>query len=138
MASLIYNSCVDDAVRGLIDFDGDSFKLMLVTSGYAADKDAHTKRSDVTNEATGVVYASGGSATNVTVTKDTANDRVDIEFSDVSWASETITAAGAVIYKTTGTASTDNLVCYLDFGGDVTATNGTFTVSVTSPLRFAN
>lgn len=138
MASIIYNSCLDDAVRGNIDFDTDSFKIMLVTSTYTADKDTHTKRSDVTNEVSGTGYTSGGAASAVTVTKDTTNDRIDIEFADVSFSSATITAAGAVIYKTTGTASTDNLVAYLDFGGDVTSTNGTFTVDITSPLRLSN
>jgi hypothetical protein len=138
MASIIYNSCLDDAVRGNIDFDTDSFKIMLVTSSYTADKDTHTKRSDVTNEASGTGYTSGGAASAVTVTKDTTNDRIDIDFADVSFTSATITAAGAVIYKNTGTASTDNLVAYLDFGGDVTSTNGTFTVDITSPLRLSN
>ena len=138
MASIIYNSALDDAVKGNIDFDTDAFKIMLVTSSYTADKDAHTKRSDVTNEVTGTGYTSGGDSTSVTVTKDTANDRIDIDFTDVSWTTATITAAGAVIYKTTGTASTDNLVAYLDFAGDVTSTNGTFTVDITSPLRIQN
>jgi hypothetical protein len=72
------------------------------------------------------------------VTNDTANDRIDINFADVSWASATLTAAAAVIYKTTGTASTDNLVAYLDFAGNVISTNGTFTVDITSPLRIQN
>ena len=35
MASIIYNSALDDAVKGNIDFDTDSFKVMLVTSSYA-------------------------------------------------------------------------------------------------------
>ena len=138
MASIIYNSALEDAVIGNIDFDTDSFKIILVTSTYSADKDAHTKRSDVTNEVTGTGYTTGGVSTAVTVTKDTTNDRVDIDFADVSWASATITAAGAVIYKTTGSASADNLVAYMDFGSDITSTNGTFTVDVTSPLRIQN
>ena len=33
MASLIYNSAIDDIVRGAIDADADSFKAMLVTKG---------------------------------------------------------------------------------------------------------
>ena len=69
---------------------------------------------------------------------DTANDRVDINFADVTWASSTITAAAAVVYKYTGTAADDLLVAYLDFGGDVSSTSGDFTVSTTTPLRFAN
>lgn len=138
MASLIYNSCLNDMATGAIDFDTNAFKIILVTSSYTPNKDTHTKRSDVTNEITGTGYTAGGSTTTVTVTNDTANDRIDINFSDVSWSSATLTAAAAVIYKTTGTASTDNLVAYLDFGGSVTSTNGTFTLDITSPLRIQN
>ncbi len=138
MASLIYNSCLNDMATGAIDFDTNSFKIELVTSSYTPNKDTHTKRSDVTNEISGTGYTEGGVSTAVTVTNDTANDRIDINFADVSWASATLTAAAAVIYKTTGTASTDNLVAYLDFGGNVTSTNGTFTLDITSPLRIQN
>ena len=138
MASLIYNSALNDMATGAIDFDTNSFKIILVTSSYTPNKDTHTKRSDVTNEVSGTGYTAGGDLTSVTVTNDTANDRIDINFSDVSWSSATLTAAAAVIYKTTGTSSTDNLVAYLDFGGNVTSTNGTFTLDITSPLRIQN
>ena len=138
MASLIYNSCLNDMATGAIDFDTNSFKIELVTSSYTPNKDTHTKRSDVTNEISGTGYTAGGVSTAVTVTNDTANDRIDINFADVSWSSATLTAAAAVIYKTTGTASTDNLVAYLDFAGNVISTNGTFTVDITSPLRIQN
>jgi hypothetical protein len=85
MASLMYNSALDDALRGNIDFDTDSFRAMLVTSSYSPNKDTHTKRSDVTNEvgASGSYAAGGGTAT-VTVTKDTVNDRIDISLGAVS------------------------------------------------------
>lgn len=139
MASLVYNSAIEDAIEGRIDFDTDTFKIMLVTSSYTPNKDTHTKRSDVTNEVSGTGYSSGGDTTAVTVTNDTANDRIDVEFGNVSWASSTITAAAGVIYKARGgLSSADELVAYLDFGGDVTSTNGTFQVTVTSPLRFQN
>lgn len=139
MASIVYNSALDDLAKGAIDFDTDTFKIMLVTSSYTPNKDTHTKRSDVTNEVSGTGYTSGGDATAVTVTKDTANDRLDIDFGNVSWSSATLTARGGVIYKSRGgLASADELVAYLDFTSDVTSTNGTFTVDVTSPLRFQN
>lgn len=139
MASIVYNSALDDLAKGAIDFDTDTFKIMLVTSSYTPNKDTHTKRSDVTNEVSGTGYTSGGDTTAVTVTKDTANDRLDIDFGNVSWSSATLTARGGVIYKSRGgLASADELVAYLDFTSDVTSTNGTFTVDVTSPLRFQN
>lgn len=140
MASIVYNSALDDLAKGAIDFDTDTFKIMLVTSAYTPNKDTDLKRSNVTNEvANGNGYTTGGSTTAVTVTKDTANDRVDIGFGNVSWTSATITARGGVIYKSRGgLASADELVAYLDFTSDVTSTNGTYTVSVTTPLRFQN
>lgn len=139
MASLVYNSCIRNAVTGQIDFDTNTFYMMLVTSTYTPDQDTHLDRADVTNEVTGTNYTSAGQAVTVTVSAvDTANDRVDINFADVTWASSTITAAAAVVYKYTGTAADDLLVAYLDFGGDVSSTSGDFTVSTTTPLRFAN
>ena len=93
MASLIYNSCIDDMARGAIDFDTDTFKVMLVTSTY------------------------------------TANDKVTLSFAAVSWSTATITARGAVYYKSRGGASSaDELVAYVDFGGDVSSTGATFTL----------
>lgn len=135
----VYNSALEDLARGAIDFDTDTFRAMLVTATYVANKDTHLKRSDVTNEVTGTGYTAGGTPVTVTVTKDTANDRLDISFSNPSWANSTITARGVVIYKARGGAATaDELVCYGDFGANVSSTNGTFTVNFTSPLRFQN
>jgi len=129
MASLIYNSCIDDLARGAIDFDTDTFKVMLVTSTYTPNKDTHDKRDDVTNEVSGTGYTAGGSASVCTVTKDTANDKVTLSFAAVSWATATITARGAVYYKSRGGASSaDELVAYVDFGGDVSSTGATFTL----------
>ena len=129
MASLIYNSFWDDVSRALLDVDGSTFKMMLVTSGYVPDKDTHTKRSDVTNEvaATGN-YSTGGQTVACTVTKDTTNDRIVFTFAETTWANSTITARGAVIYQNVGSASTDRLVAYNDFGVNVNSTAASFIV----------
>jgi hypothetical protein len=133
MASLIYNSAIDDIVRGAIDADTDTFKALLVTSSYTPNKDTHDKRDDVTNEVTGTGYTAGGVTTACTVTKDTANDRVTLQFAAVSWATSTITARALVIYKSRGGASSaDNLVAYNDFGSDVSSTAGTFSVAAST------
>ena len=132
MASLIYNSAIDDLARNNIDFDTDTFKVMLVTSSYTPNKDSHDKRDDVTNEVTGAGYTAGGVASTVTVTKDNANDKVTIQFGAISWAASTITARGCVYYKSTGTASTDNLVAFNDFGSDVSSSGGTFAVAAST------
>ena len=129
MASLIYNSAVDDMARGAIDADTDTFKVMLVTSAYSPNKDTDLKRSAVTNEVSGTGYTAGGVTSACTVTKDTANDRVTLSFAAVNWATSTITARAAVIYKSRGgLASADELVCYVDFGGDVSSSSATFSL----------
>lgn len=135
MASLIYNSFMDDCFRGNISPEDDSFKGMLVTGAYTPDVDAHAKRSNVTNEVVGAGYTAGGVALTPTVTKDNANNRVTLGFNNPSWATASITARGMVIYKSRGgAASADELVAYVDFGSDVTSSGGTFSVTLTSPL----
>ena len=131
MANAVYNSFKGDSAKSIIDLDTDSFKIMLVTSAYSPNIDTHTKRSDITNEVSGTGYSAGGVAlTGVTVTVDTTNDRTVFDANDASWASSTITARGAVIYKSRGgAASADELVCYLDFGSDIVSTGGTFLIT---------
>jgi hypothetical protein len=138
MASLIYNSFVDDMARGAIDLDTDTFKVMLVSSAYSPNKDTDLKRSAVTNEVSGTGYTAGGVTSACTVTKDTANDRVTLSFAAVNWASSTITARAAVIYKSRGgLASADELVCYVDFGADVSSSSATFSLG-SSTITLAN
>lgn len=138
MASIIYNSFLDDVFRGNIDCDTDTFYVLLVTSSYTEDKDTHDKRDDVTNEVSGTGYTAGGVAATVTVTKDTANDRIDISLGSASWASSTITARKAVYYKRRGgAASADELVAVNDFGSDVITSSGTFTLNA-STVRIQN
>ena len=139
MASLIYNSCLDDVSRGNIDFDTDTFFAMLVTSTYVPNKDTDLKRSNVTNEvAVAGGYVAGGFVAAVTVTKDTVNDRIDVALGAISIPSATITARGAVYYKHRGGASSaDELVAYIDFGADIVSTNGTFALTA-STLRIQN
>jgi hypothetical protein len=138
MASFIYNSAIDDLANGNIDFGADTFYLLLVTSSYTANKDTHVKRNDVTNEVTGTGYTAGGAVIACTVTKDTATNKVTLNFSSVSFSTATITAAGAVIYKARGgTADADELVAFIDFGGNVSSTGATFSVGV-STITFQN
>lgn len=138
MSSFNYNSAIDDDANGNINFGSDTFNVMLVTASYVPNKRIHTKRSDVTNEVSGDGYSSGGSPVTVIVTKDTANDRVDVSLGAMSWLNSTITAAGAVYYKSRGGASSgDELVSYIDFGGSISSINGTFSLSA-STVRFQN
>lgn len=139
MASMILNSALHDEATGAIDYDTDSFKVMLLTNAATPDKDTWTKRSDVTNEVTGTGYTAGGAAVTVTVgAVDTTNDRVDITLGGKTWTTATITARYAVYYKARGGASSaDELVAVIDFGSDKTSTAADFALSA-STLRKTN
>lgn len=138
MPSLIYNRALELWARGSIDFDTDTFRVMLTTSAYTEDKDAHDFRNDVTNEVTGAGYTAGGNTVTVGVTLDTVNDRVDITLGGTTWPASTITARKAVYYKSRGgAAAADELVAVNDFGSDVISSAGTFTLNA-STLRISN
>lgn len=139
MASLIFNSFMDDLSKGNLKAT-DTFYGMLVTSSYTPDKDAHTKRSDVTNEISGTGYTAGGAASACTPTLDTATDRENWTFADIVWAASTIANARAcVIYKHRGgLASADELVAYCDFGANESSVAADFTAHFTAPLKLQN
>ena len=76
--------------------------------------------------ASGNGYTSGGQI--CTVTDVTVDGSVAIvDFADQSWTSATFTARGCLIYNSTKSNKT---VAVIDFGGEKTATNGTFTVQM--------
>lgn len=130
MADVIYNSFKRDIANGGIDLDTDTIKCALVTSSYTPDQDAHDNFDDVTNEVSGTGYTAGGATlASVTMTADNTGNKGVFDAADVSWATSTITARAAVLYKSTGTASTSKLIAYIDFGSNIVSTGGTFTIT---------
>jgi hypothetical protein len=130
MASFIYNSFWEDLARGAIDMDTDTFRMMLVTSSYTPDQDAHLKRSSITNEVTGTGYTAKGPTCACTVAKDNATNRVTFTFAGISLSTSTITARRGIIYKDrSGVSSADELVMVNDFGADIVTTAQTFAVA---------
>lgn len=112
-----------------VDWVGDTIKVMLCTSSYTPDQDAHTFKSDITNEITGAGYTAGGVAlASKTLTYTGAANKEVLDAADPSWASATFTARYAVVYKDTGTGSTSPVLGYVDFGADQTVTGATFTI----------
>jgi hypothetical protein len=133
MASVIYNSAKQKLINGGIDLDTDTIKVALVTSSYSPNIDTHDFFDDVTNEVTGTGYTAGGATlASVTLTVDTTNDRAVFDAADTTWGTSTITARGAVIYKSTGTASTSPLIAYIDFTTDQTSSAGNFIIQWSS------
>lgn len=128
MASKPFDSYLDDVYNSNINVSTDTFKVLLV-NGYTPNFGTHTKRSDVTGEVTGTGYTAGGNTVAATISKDTTNHRNDVAFAATSWTTATISATGAVYYKSRGgLASADELVAYDDFGGTITSTGGTFSL----------
>jgi hypothetical protein len=110
-----------------IDLSADTIKVMLCTSSYAVDQDAHQYKSSVTNEVSGTGYtANGATLGSPTLTYTGGTNTLAFDGADVSWAASTITARYAVVYDSTpGTDATRPLLMYVDFGADVATTSGT-------------
>lgn len=145
MSDLIYpiskkGSLGASANGGPIDWDADPIYCMLVNSTYVGTSLATLKTHDFindvqANEIIGTGYTAGGVQLSGAAIV-TSGDSQAIDFTDPSWASATITARGAVIYKRVGadlsTPADDPVLLLLDFGADKTSTGGTFTVVLNS------
>src|SRR3990167_11065378 len=131
MASIIYNSFWTRQMNGnAIDLDTDTIKVALMTSTYTPDQDAHDFFDDITNEVSGTGYSAGGATlASKTITEDDTNNGTVFDAADTSWTTSTITARYAVIYKSTGTASTSALIALIDFGSNKTSDAGTFQIT---------
>jgi len=124
-----YGNAFIKAFNKEIDFDTDTIKVMLCTSSYTPDQDAHDYKDDVTNEVVGDGYTAGGATlTNKTIGYTADTNVIKIDADDTSWAASTITARYAVIYDDTGTASTSPLLGYIDFGEDKSSSAGTLLI----------
>ena len=129
MASIVYTSVLADILNGNCNTTH-SYKAMLVTSAYTEDRNAHSKRSAITNEVTGTGYIAGGTPVTLSVAVDTASTppRVTVTIGAAVWASSTITARKLIIYRSRGgAASVDELVACVDNGVDLASNASTMT-----------
>jgi len=133
ITSAVCSSFKQELLQGKHDFDssgGDTFKIALYTSSAtlgAATTD-YSATNEITNDAGSAYVAGGATLTNAGVSLSSTTAFTD--FDDVSYSSASFTANGALIYNTTtdGGTGTTEAVCVIAFGGDKTATNGTFTI----------
>ena len=106
---------------------GATYKIALYTS--TATLSNSTTAWTASNEVTGGSssnYTAGGNTLTVSTSPTSTGNVAFMSFANSSWTNANITANGALIYNATTTANT--AVAVLAFGGDKTATNGTFTV----------
>jgi hypothetical protein len=115
----------------LWDWDTDTIKSAFSTATYAYNIDTHDFFNDVTNElATAGNYTAGGFTLATAVASyDTTTDQVRLDAADISQASATFSFQIITTYKSTGTASTSPLICFLDAGATVAPSAGTLTVT---------
>lgn len=135
MASGAYPLAIGGPLTGSVDYDTDTFYVLLVTSTYTPNFDTHDYRDDITNEvaATGN-YVAGGFSVTVTVGAfNTGTNKYTVTLGAKTIASSTITARGAVYYKRRGgLSSADELIGFNDFGSDVISTAGDFVISAST------
>ena len=111
---------------GEMDFSSDTtdvFKIALYTS--SATLGASTTAYSATNEVSGTGYSAGGNTLTISTNPTSSGTTAFLDFADVTWSSATITARGALIYKSGGG---NPAVAVLDFGSDKSSTSGDFTV----------
>ena len=133
ITSAICTSFKVELLKGVHNFTattGDTFKIALYDSDatLGASTTAFSTSEEITNTS-GSAYSAGGATltnTGVGLTSTTAFT----DFSDVTFSSASFTANGALIYNTTtnGGSGTTDAVCVIAFGGDKTASNGTFKI----------
>lgn len=114
-----------------VNWTSDTIKVALCTSSFTPDQDVMDFYDDLTNELPSANGYTAGGATlaNCAKTYTAGTNVIKLDADDVTWASSTITARYAVIYKDTGTPSTSPLMGYVDFGTDYVSTGGPFVIT---------
>ena len=113
-----------EATHNFSNPGGNSFKLAMYTNSATLGKSttSFTTGNEVSSPSG---YSSGGKAL-VNAGTSLATNTAITDFADLSFVGVTLTARGALIYNDTATG--DPAVAVLDFGGDKTASAGTFTI----------
>jgi hypothetical protein len=104
---------------------GNKFKLALYTSSATLGASTTSFTTDNQVTASGQYVDGGGALAVGSQQTSVASGTAIVDFADRSFTGVTITARGALIYNT---SNSNAAVCVLDFGGDKTATAGTFTI----------
>ena len=126
----ICDSFKKELLQAKHDFDtsSDTYKLAMFTNSATLGKSTtnYTTSNEVTSPSG---YTAGGKALVNQGVKVSSSVAIT-DFADLSFVGVTLTARGALIYNTTtdGGSGTTDAVAVIDFGGDKTATSGTFTI----------
>jgi hypothetical protein len=144
MSSTVANKLKFLIAEKAIDFANDSFKIILMASGFVFNPDTHHGYADLSASelATGYGYTRNTKTlSSVLVTEDDTNDRTEVTWANVTWTASGGSIGptpGAIIFDDTVTTPTaDPIVGYIDFGGEQTQADGGVATISNIELRIA-
>lgn len=144
MSSTVANKLKFLLASKAIDFANDSFKIILMASGFVFNPDTHHAYADVSASelATGYGYTRNTKTlSSVLVTEDDTDDRTEVTWANVTWTASGGSIGptpGAIIFDDTVTTPTaDPIVGYIDFGGEQTQADGGVATISNVELRIA-
>jgi len=117
-------------LNGEMDFSSDTtqtFKIALYTS--SATLDATTTAYSTTNEVSGTGYTAGGNTLSIASSPTSSGITAFLDFSDTTWSSSSVTARGALIYKS---ATGNPAIAIIDFGEDKQTSSADFVIGFPS------
>lgn len=127
MTVKVYGKAAQAIATKQIDLINDDFKVMLVTSAYVPNNDNHGTKANVTGEASGAGYTSGGkSLTGKTLTQNAADNLWTWDADNLAWTAVTVTFRYAVIYD--DSVASKPLIAYVDFGSNQSASSQDLTI----------
>jgi hypothetical protein len=138
MANKVFNYFKQAVMQGSFNLGttgANKIYVALVNNSYAAaiDIDNHKYWGQIngTYEIAGTAYVAGGAAlSSPNVQQDSTGDRGILYGTSVVWGSSSITAAGAILYGSSGQGYlSDPMICFIDFTSDYTSSNGNFTIN---------
>lgn len=137
MATTVSNKVTLMLTNASMTFATNSFRLILMASGFVFNEDTHDGYADVSASelAAGNGYtATGVALTGIAITEDDTDNRTEITWANASWTASGGAIGptpGAILYDDTVTTPTaDPILGYIDFGGNQTqAAGGVLTIS---------
>jgi hypothetical protein len=137
MATEVSNKLKYLLAIGAIASLSDTFKIILMQSGFTFNKRTHHGYADVSASELpdGNGYTAGGATlAGISVTENNVDNRTEITWNNATWLAQNGSigpSPGAIIYDDSVAAPTAKpILGYIDFGGDQTqADGGTATIS---------
>ena len=141
MANQASNKIKYQLAIGAVDFSSDTFKIILMESGFVYNKDSHEDYIDVSGNELGGgngYTAAGATLAGVAVTESDGHRRGEIVWKNVIGAGAGGPfgpASGAIIYDDTHADKV--IVGYIDFGGDYTQPDGGTATIIAPEVRIS-